>query len=109
MKVGELNKRVTIINPGTLVSDGFGGYTTSVAGTESDVWCSLSQLSQREKQLYGLAVGFSAFKFTFIYGTAVLTQQHKLRYNGNLLRIISVDNIDEMAQTIEVIAHIQTN
>lgn len=108
MKIGQLNKRITIVTPGTLTSDGFGGFTSG-ANTEADVWCSAERLNQRESLSYGLEVGAASYKFTFIWLTVTLTQQKKLKYQGNTYRIISVIDLMDDNKTVEVIANIQTN
>lgn len=121
MKIGNLNKRITITSPASMISDGFGGfvvsnstvvtddYTIFPQTTEVEVWGAAQQLSQRETLLYGLQVGTAAFKFTFIFDTVSLTQQNGLVYNGQTFRIIAINDLQEKNNTIEVIANTQTN
>lgn len=105
MNTGKLNKRITIITPGTLSADGIGGFTQGATSSRS-TWCSAKQLSMAESLSYGLETSTASFRFSFLYFAADdITRVKELTYSGRTFRIVNIENIDEANKQITVIAN----
>ncbi len=90
MNIGRLKKRITINTPGELTPDGIGGFMQA-AGTTVDVWASVSQLSEKEKLLYGIEIGIVAYSFLLRYETGKnFSQAESVTFGGETLRVVSV-------------------
>lgn len=105
MNTGKLNRRITIVTPGTMTSDGIGGYTEG-AKTTRVTWCSAKQLSMAESLSYGLETATASFRFGFLYFSADdITRVKELTFAGRTFRIVNVENTDESNKQITVIAN----
>ena len=108
MNTGKLNRRITYTTAGTFIDDGIGGKTQSVAGTDTETWCSARQLSMRELISYGLPIDFRTFEFGFIYESgANITRGMKLTYESKDFRVVSITEVNEAKREIKVIANTQ--
>lgn len=105
MNTGKLNRRITIVTPGTMTPDGIGGFTEGAKTTRA-TWCSARQLSMGESLSYGLETATASFKFSFLYFAADdITRAKELTYEGRTFRIVNVDEVDENKHLITVIAN----
>ena len=105
MNTGRLNRRITIVTPGAMVSDGIGGFTEG-AKTTRVTWCSARQLSMGETLNHGLELTTSAYIFGFLYFAADdITNMKELIYKGRNFRIVSIRELNEEKREITVIAN----
>lgn len=104
MNTGKLNRRITIITPGTMTPDGIGGFTQGTTTTRS-TWCHAKQLSMSETLSYGLETSVDTYQFTFKYFAADdITRVRELTFLNRNFRISQIKNIDEANNEIQVIA-----
>lgn len=104
MNTGKLNRRITIITPGTMTPDGIGGFTQGTTTTRS-TWCNARQLSMSETLSYGLETSVDTYQFTFKYFAADdITRVRELTFLNRNFRISQIKNIDEANNEIQVIA-----
>lgn len=92
MRIGKLNKRVTIKTVSRTV-DGLGGFTESVT-TVKETWAGIRPLSARETLSYGLELGDRTAEIKLRYD-GVVNQTNYIDYAGREYRIRSVINPDE--------------
>ena len=105
MNTGKLNRRITIVTPGVMTSDGIGGFTEGVKTTRV-TWCSARQLSMGESLSYGLETSTASFRFGFLYFAADdITRVKELTYEGRTFRIVNIEEVNEDKRMIIVIAN----
>ena len=105
METGKLNRKVTIVQPGSLTSDGLGGFIESTV-TNKDVWASVRKLTMKEIVTFGLKKSVDNYMFSFQYHTGKnLTGNYRLIYEGKTLNIYSIDDPNEAHEQINVIAN----
>lgn len=105
MNTGKLNRRITIVTPGTMTPDGIGGFTQGTPSTR-DTWCSARQLSMSETLSYGLETSTAAYLFSFKYFSADdITRVKELQYESRNFRIVSIREMNEEKNEITVIAN----
>lgn len=104
MNTGKLNRRITIVTPGTMTPTTIGGFTEG-AKTTRVTWCSARQLSMSETLSYGLETSTASYQFGFMYYAADdITRVKELIYEGRTFRIQQVKEVDEAKREIQVIA-----
>ena len=104
MNTGKLNRRITIVTPGTMTPDGIGGFTEGTKTTRN-TWCSARQLSMSETLSYGLETSTAAYQFGFMYFAADdITRVKELTYESRTFRIAQIKEVDEAKKEIQVIA-----
>lgn len=105
MNTGKLNKRITIVTPGTLTPDGIGGFTEGTKSSRT-TWCMAKQLSMAESLSYGLETATTSYRFSFLYFAADdITRVKELTYSGRTFHIVNIENNDEANKQITVIAN----
>lgn len=109
MNTGKLNRRITIVTPGTMTPDGIGGFTES-AKTQRTTWCSARQLSMGEALNHGLELTTASYIFGFNYYSADdITTVKELIYENRNFRIVSIRELNEEKREITVIANERLN
>ena len=104
MNTGKLNKRITIITPGTMTPTTIGGFTQGATSSRT-TWCNARQLSMGETLSYGLETSVDSYQFSFRYFAADdITRVKELTFGGRNFRISQIKNIDEANNEIQVIA-----
>ena len=104
MNTGKLNRRITIVTPGTMTPTTIGGFTEGTKTTRI-TWCSARQLSMSETLSYGLETSTASYQFGFMYYAADdITSVKELIYEGRTFRIQQVKEVDEAKREIQVIA-----
>lgn len=102
MKIGFLNRRITISSFGANTLTATGGYNKGTE-TQTETWCHAKPLSGKELLLNGLQLGERAYEFTFRYEQGQnITQETELTYEGRTFRVISVLEIDEYKRAVKV-------
>lgn len=105
MNTGKLNRRITIVTPGTMTPTTIGGFTQGAQTTRS-TWCSARQLSMAETLSYGLETSTAAYQFAFKYFSADdITRVKELQYESRNFRIVSIREMNEEKNEITVIAN----
>lgn len=105
MNTGKLNRRITVVTPGTLTATTIGGFTEGVKTTR-DTWCSARQLSMAETLSYGLETSTASYRFSFLYYSADdITRTKELTYEGRTFRIVNIEEVNEDKKLITVIAN----
>lgn len=106
MNTGKLNRRITIATPGTMTSDGIGGFTEGTKPPTRTTWCSARQLSMSESLSYGLETATALYRFSFLYFAADdITRVKELTYESRTFRIVNIEEVDEAKNMITVIAN----
>lgn len=106
MNTGKLNKRITIVTPGTLTATTTGGFTEG-AVTSVTTWCEAEQLSMTEQLRNGLETASASYRFTFRFQSADMTRVKELTYQTRNFRVVNIENVDEESRTMTVIANEQ--
>lgn len=107
MKIGKLNKRVTLKTVTRSAVNNLGG-VTETASTVKETWANVRPLSASENLNYGLELGQRTLEFTLRYD-GVITQTNFLEYNSRTFRIKSVINSDEANKEYKIIASERTD
>jgi SPP1 family predicted phage head-tail adaptor len=107
MKIGAMNKRITIKYVSSKTPDGMGGYTF-VYSTLKETWSKVRPLTNRETLSLGLALGTRTYEFTVRFD-GTLNQQNKIELNGRQFIIQSVINTDEANKEYKIIASERTD
>lgn len=107
MKIGPMNKRITIKSVTSKTADGLGG-NTLVYGTVKETWAKVRPLSNREQLTYGLTLGVRAYEFTIRYD-GTINQSNRIELNSRPFRIESVINTDEANREYKIIASERTD
>ena len=104
MNTGKLNRRITIVTPGTMTPTVIGGFTQGATSTRV-TWCNARQLSMSETLSYGLETSVDSYQFTFRYfASDDITRVKELIYSGRTFRISQIKNIDEANDEVQIIA-----
>ena len=108
MRIGKLNKRVTINTvTRTASTDGMGGYTETNAKVK-DTWAKMRPLTNSETLNYGLELGQRMVEFTLRYDT-MLDQTNSIVFGARTFRVRSVINVDEFNHELTVLASERTD
>jgi SPP1 family predicted phage head-tail adaptor len=92
MRIGKLNKRVTIKTV-TRTADGLGGYTETIS-TVKETWAGIRPLSAKETLSYGLELGDRTAEIRLRFDGTV-NQTNYIEFGSRVYRIKSVVNPDE--------------
>lgn len=108
MRIGKLNKRITINTvTRTAATDGMGGYTeTTVKAKET--WARIQPSSNYETLSYGLELGQRMVEITLRYDT-MLDQTNTIVFGSRTFRVRSVINKDEFNHELTVLASERTD
>jgi SPP1 family predicted phage head-tail adaptor len=98
LNIGKLQHRVTLENPGLNVPDGDGGYTQSwTALSPSPVWAAIAPATARDlERLVANAVQSTATHIVTCRYHPQITTQTRLTFNGRILNVRGVQNLDEL-------------
>lgn len=108
IQAGDLNHKLSYFGPsGTKTSDGLGGFTETDSPAVT-CWCSATQMSDKEKLLYGLKVNIKAYKFRVRYehGRNINTMS-TLIFEGVKFSVVSNIQVDEARVENFIIANAQ--
>jgi SPP1 family predicted phage head-tail adaptor len=109
MNTGKLNRRITIVSPGTMTPTTIGGFTEGTK-TQRNTWCSARQLSMYERLTHGLEESNAAYIFSFLYDSVKsITNKYELIYEGRTFRIVSILEMNEEKREVSIIANERIN
>lgn len=95
MKVGPLRHMVTLQNPGTVVPDGEGGWTT-VDTSGAEVFASIEPATQRDlERLVANSVGSDASHVVTMRYIPGVTTKTRLLFNARTFDVVGVQNPEE--------------
>lgn len=108
MRIGKLNKRITINTvTRTAATDGMGGYTETTAKVK-DTWARIRPLTNSETLTYGVELGQRMVEITLRYDT-MLDQTNTIVFGSRTFRVRSVINKDEFNHEITILASERTD
>lgn len=108
MRIGKLNKRVTINTvTRTTATDGMGGYTETTAKVK-DTWAQIRPLTNSETLNYGVELGQRMVEIRLRYDS-MLDQTNTVVFGARTFRVRSVINTDEFNHEIIILASERTD
>jgi SPP1 family predicted phage head-tail adaptor len=102
LRVGELDKLMTIENPVEPTPIGADGNPIPAWASGGTAWCSLEGLTDRELTAMGRPAGQATYKARTWY-TSAITKKSRLSWLGRTFHVVSVLNLNEANVELELL------